>query len=175
MKAKKRTIKAIKLQKSKLNNELKINEYSIWHGSTLHYIEKIFGKESYAYKAFSQFRTFDIQDTSAENYLLIKQNLLKLIDEFIDMVENDLYEKPPKANFLQNIDSALLVLIIGGVCTGCYLIGQYTSDVKNYDLKQENRKALDSLSKYRTLITSQKDSIANYKRMIYTILNEHKK
>ena len=141
----------------------------------MHYIENIFGKESYAYKAFSQFRAFDIHDTSAENYSLIKQNLHTLFDEFIGMVENDFYDKPPKANFLQNLDNALLVFIIGGVCTGCFLLGQYTSDIKNYDLKQENKKLLDSLNLYKTLIGSQKDSTTKYKQKINSILPEDKK
>jgi len=151
-------IKALKSQKSKLNDQLNINGYSIWHGSTLHYIENIFGKDTYAYKTFSQFRAFDIQDTASESYTKITQNLEKLLDEFVDMVKSDCYQKEIKTNFLQNLDNSILALIIGGVCTGCFLIGQFTSDIKNYDLKQENRKLSDSLRLTKTFIITKKES-----------------
>lgn len=171
--SKNKAIKALKIQRSKLNDNFVYSEYSIWHGATLQYIENLFGKESNAYGAFCQYRPYDMQNIHSNNYAAIKANLEKLLDEFISMIRTDFYIKPPKTNFLHTMDPNILVFILTAAGVACFLFGKYTSDINSNTYKQDYKSLSDSFSVYkidvnRNQIAPLRDSLIKCKNKLPT-------
>jgi hypothetical protein len=155
---KRQAIKVIERQKRIVNTYW---DDLIWRSITLSHFEHFFGNESGEYRMMQSYnvrgipRRDEITDEQAENII---RGLVKLLDEAIESIRYKGILKPTQSNFLSGQSNGAIVgvltTIVVAIGGGCYLFGIYTSDVKNYELRQDNTKVKDSLSKARdTLFT----------------------
>ena len=165
----KKAIQILKDQKFKIEDPKHINDES-WVFQTASYIKDFFGEKSTEYSFICQFR-FDVlaSDWESDEYirnLFSEKNIQaqKYLDNCIETLNNKGLIR--KENFLQRFnDGALwssISIILPAIWGLGFLIGQYTSDVKNYDLRQENKKLRDSLS---VLKISAPTKLKNYNRL----------
>ena len=139
---KKQAVEALTSQKKKLNSSFQFGD-SIWIGVSLDYIERIFTKESQAYKALIMFRPFDIKYAD-ENYPLIKEKLNKMFEEWIEMVKRGAFNQTDKKNFLYRLSDSWLITIFTVVVPAIFILGY---NVGVYLEKQKNSLSNSSAAK----------------------------
>jgi len=133
-----------------------------WLTQTSSFIKDFFGDTSNEYNFIKDFKfyskTFDSMSAEYDTNAHINRNskaASQFIDNCIDTLNHKGLYKAPKPNFLQRFsDNALwtsISIILPAIWGFGFLIGQYTSDVKNFDLRQENKSLKDSLSILRPL------------------------
>ena len=84
-----------------------------------------------------------------------KQDIAKsIIDSCIGILKttNKLY-KEPKTNFLSTLSKEFIWTIIVALLGLGWLVGQYITDVKNFDIRQENKILKDSIDKLLKITT----------------------
>lgn len=131
-------------QREKLS-DTKFNA-DVWLSQTKGYAKQFFGENSEQFKFLNDFsfnvfvRTITADKSLKENMLQAKKGSAKqFIDDCIEYLQyNDLH-KPPKTNFIHNLsDTALWTIITISLSTvfgGGVLVGQYSTDTKNIELR----------------------------------------
>lgn len=154
----KKAIDILQKQKAKIDDTTHTNDDN-WVFQTASYIKDFFGDKSTEYSFIAQFH-FYVKSTSWDSDKDVSRWLSekpveakKYLDNCIETLQHKgLVHKP---NFLQRFsDNALwasISIILPMIWGFGFLIGQYTSDVKNFELRQENKSLKDSLSSLRPL------------------------
>ena len=152
----KKAIDILQKQKAKIEDPKHTNDDN-WVFQTASYIKDFFGYESTEYSFIAQFK-FYVKSTNWDSDQDVRRWLSekpieakKFLDNCIETLQyKGLVRKP---NFLQRFsDNALwtsISIVLPAIWGFGFLIGQYTSDVKNFDLRQENKSLRDSLSVVR--------------------------
>lgn len=157
----KQAIDILKTQKSKLVDKALYKDET-WTAQTASYIKDFFGAKSSEYFFITQFSFiyFAPPGMTNEGILLMLQNKITIASRFIDncieTIQHKGLYKPTKTSFIQNLSNnaiwAIFSISIPGLLTIGYLFGQFTSDTKNYELRQEVKQLKDSLSIIHSLI-----------------------
>ena len=157
----KKAIDILQKQKAKIDDPQHINDDN-WVFQTASYIKDFFGDKSTEYSFIAQFH-FYVKSTNWDSDEDVRRWLSekpkeakKFLDNCIETLQNKgLINKP---NFLQRFsDNALwtsISIILPAIWGFGFLIGQYTSDVKNFDLRLENKSLKDSLTLLRPNINN---------------------
>jgi hypothetical protein len=151
----KQAIEILKRQRDKLDDKNLPND-DTWVFQTASFVKDFFGEDSTEYNWISQFefRTLvssywsDEQRRAAINDK--PRQAKQFLNDCIDTIKIKGPYKPPKTNFLNAIsDTALWTLIplIGTILfSSGFFIGQYSTDLKNIELRQDLKHLKDSLS-----------------------------
>jgi len=139
-----------------------------WLTYTSSFIKDFFGETSQEYNFINNFK-FHRNSISAYYDLIadVNKNRIvasKFLDECIEIINHKGLHKSPKQNFINRLsDTALWTLIplcLAVIWGFGFTVGLFTSDVKNFDLRQENKLLKDSLSDIRASSIST-DKISN--------------
>ena len=130
---KKAAISILKNQISKLDDSS--NHTESWIIETHTYIEKFFGEKSrqgqfFQSVSFKPYPGFSVQLKITETK--------KHLEDCANTIKNVGLHKPPKNNFFSQLPDWLLVLILTALASVSFLIGKYTSDLQNIELRREN-------------------------------------
>ena len=128
-----------------------------WCFQTASYIKDFFGEQSKEYNFITRFsfKNFHNFESEKSNWLTAeltvhKRQAAKFIDDCIETLTHKGLYKAPKTNFLQrfsdNILVAAITVIVPALCWVGFMFGRYTSDVQNFDLRQEVKLLKDSIS-----------------------------
>lgn len=156
-------IEILNKQREKLI-EKKAPKDETWTSQTASYIKEFFGEESVEYIFIKNFNFSVIGHTGMSDEIWRRElaekerKVLQFITNCIETIECKGIYKPPRVNFLQGVSSNALWTIfsisVPGLLTVGYLFGQFTTDTKNIELRQEVQKLKDSLlEKPKTLIS----------------------
>lgn len=126
-----------------------------WVFHTASHIKDFFGEDSTEYSFISQFK-FTVIGNSAMSNEQWRSDLdhqqdkaLKFIDNCIQTIKDKGLYRPPRQNFLQRLNdtwlTTILVLVLSGIGTVTFLIGQYTAGLENIELERDLKQAKDSL------------------------------
>ncbi len=157
----KRAIEILTKQRDKIDDRNYPRDET-WVFQTAEYIRQFFGDNSTQFSFISQFkfgvrrsnwdREEDVKRWLAQKPEDAKQFLSNCIE---DLKHFGLY-KPPTMNFLSKLsDTALWTLIpfiLSVVFSGGYFFGQYFSEVKNIELRQELKKYQNTSSTTITIL-----------------------
>lgn len=144
---KQKSINILNNQKNKLNIPNKNDEN--WIIQTASYVKEIFGEESTEFEFIKKF-TFEVEaSTYSPKEEILASQVIKMekakgfIDNCIETINQKGLPKIKNGNFLQKLSdtwlSALLLMLLSTIATVSFFLGQYVSDVKNFELMQENR------------------------------------
>lgn len=140
----------------------------VWITHTQSYIREYFGEHSEQYKYISEFRFINPGElTSDPKYELNKARVKRFLRESIEKIESQGLYKPPKKNFLNDMQQealvgwvALIFSVIGvGSYTWGYQNGAHSNDVQNYKLTETTAKQTDTISML-------KDTVARFRQLI---------
>jgi len=155
MKNKKEAINILTKQQEKLS-ELSYELFQPWRIQTTTYIKDIFGEQSKEYSYINDLgRINNAIGIFNENQFNKRKNEISVfLKNCIETIIHIRLYKPPKNNFLSEINNQWLISIIVGIIAGMWSIGfvigqsigQRTSEIKNM---QEITTLKDSISRIR--------------------------
>lgn len=146
----------------RLINELQ-NEVSpenvvrqFWMDKAQEYIRTIFGEADRS-TALPMFATYygdryynDLTQNHDEKAKFVTKKLIELFATYQEFIKNKVFFK---RNILSDDNNStlasIIVAIIVAVGTTAFCLGQYTTDVKNYELVKENKQLKIEISKFK--------------------------
>jgi len=166
----KRAIELLTKQRNKLTDQ-SIYKDETWVFQTASYIKDFFGEHSPEYSFIGQFTFTVYGHTGMSNEMWRreldgkKRKAVKFIDDCIETIQYKGVYKPPKSNFLQNVSSNALWTIfsisVPGLLSVGFLFGQFITDTKNIELRQQVKQLQDSLSNMPSLLIPTKVADTN--------------
>lgn len=134
---KKSAITIINKQIYKLSKLEKPSHFeSTWLVQTKTYIDKFFGNESNESKWFSNL-------SPGSKYA---PDPIPFLNDCIETINHIGLYKKPKSNLLSTIPNWIIILLLPALLTLGIMIGRYTSDVQNIELKREVKLLKESIS-----------------------------
>lgn len=151
-------LEILKQQKEKL--PVDIETQKTWLTQTAAFIKDFFGLESDQYKFIKNFSFKEQSKGSYNSFFDVyspnpnydPSDKQKVAENFIEICidtlkkKNSLY-KEPKTNFLSTLSKEFVWGIIVAIFGAGIVVGHYLTDVKNFELKQDNKVLKDSLDK----------------------------
>jgi hypothetical protein len=122
-----------------------------WLVQTTTYIDNFFGLDSNQSKRIKD-NPIGCSHTS---------NLIPFLNDCIETIMNIGLYKKPKINLLSSIPNWIIILILPALVTLGVLLGKYTSDIQNIELKREVKILNDSISSFRYDTNKNSDKITS--------------
>jgi hypothetical protein len=149
-----KAIEILKRQRDKINDPKHPNN-DTWKVQTASHIKDFFGESSDEYAHISQF-SFSVlghagmsSDQWKMELNMNKRRISQFLDSCIETINDKGLYKPHKGNFLASLSDTWLSVIFVTVIPSLFLagiwVGEYRSDVKNIELRQELKSVRDSL------------------------------